>query len=377
MSLSCLEGISAKWLKLFRSFDPQLQQLKTILDKVLLEQSFCPNFNDIFTFAKFSLHGSKVVILGMDPYPNKNDAHGLSFSTKSNKCPASLNRIFATLQVPEHLDLSYWSVQGIILLNTALTVKTGSPGSHMKCWSDWMDKLIVSLSIEYPDLIWCLWGSHAQSKETHIKKGTVLKWCHPVAPVEPSFSKCDHFTQISAKYPDLIWDFSLVETHFFTDCSAPNNQSKLCKASWGVLCTKGLFKNRSWAEELQTVKVNYKGEFIEARPTNIRAEGMAIVQALTLAKLVPFAKVSIFTDSLFWIQMLTEHIPNWIADNTPFTNKKNSDLVSNIWNVYKNTHAQLKFVNCWHDREEPTDPQDHYIWKGNKDVEAIAAAILK
>lgn len=369
--------ITAKWLKIMKSFDPQLSELKSILDKVELEESYCPHKDNILEFAKFSLIGAKVVILGMDPYPNKGDAHGLSFSTKSNKCPASLNRIFLTLGIDEHLDLTYWAIQGIILLNTALTVKTGQPGSHIKTWAPWMNKLITALSTECPDLIWCLWGSHAQEKEAFIKSGKILKWCHPVAPTVPSFSKCDHFKIISQQYPDIIWDFSQTETHLFTDCSAPNNQSKYCRASWGVLCTKGIYLGRSWGEVLETVKIPFKVEITEARPTNIRAEGLALVQALKIAKICSGIKVKIFTDSMFWIDMLKNYIPNWVANKIAFVQKKNSDIVTSIWDAYCGNHAEIIFVPCWHDRPEPDHSSiDYYHWKGNKDVEAVAQKLL-
>lgn len=383
-------NITKKWNEIFKSQEIA-DELNKVLDNLntLKEQKQCylPSDDQIFTFAKFSFHQIKVVILGMDPYPNHGDAHGLSFSSLNPRCPYSLNKIFNVLQKngliqnkPKNNDLSFWAAQGILLLNTALTVLPNKPGSHIKLWSKFSDLLLTKLSEELPkDTIWCFWGDDAQKKIPLIDetKHTILKWCHPAAPKSPNFSDCDHFLKISERFPEIIWDENKTETHFFTDCSARGNQFKNCRASWGVVCTKGLLKNKSWCGELKSEIIDFKNEKVEARPTNIRAECEAICYALKIALTLP-CKVKIFSDSKFWIEdMYKMYIPDWVSKGVKFTDKKNSDLVTKFWELsQKAKNVEFIFVNAWHDRAEPTEPNDLYIWGGNRDAEKCAESVI-
>lgn len=408
-----LKGCTKRWLDVLVK-DDMLEQLQTTLDAIA-HTRFAPPARDMFSFARYSLGDVKVVIIGMDPYPKAGQAHGLSFSTLDDACPASLQRILKVWEreklieyvpgvskaVPHPYDLSYLSKQGFIWLNCALTVEIGAPGSQIKTWQPYMDRVISRLSAALGDkVMWCLWGKDAQAKAPLIRSGKILRWCHPVAMERPSFSECDHFRKIADLYPDLVWDPRKTETHFYTDGAGKNNQSKDCYASWGVVCRRGLMAGRSWSGQtvLKTIvgpipkRTKKTGEIrkykelggglaeVEARPTNIRAEGEALIRALELAlSLTPYKSI-IHSDSKFWIDdMLQGYIPDWVERGVKFTSKANSDLLERIWPLWQRASAagtRFQFVNAWHDRDRPEGGDDLEWWLGNRAAEEAAESAL-
>ena len=136
----------------------------------------------------------KVVILGQDPYHSPGLAQGLAFSipdnipTNSRTFPSSLRNISKALALEgfgylPNGDLHHWANQGVLLLNTALSVHLGQAGSHTTIgWKTLIDRLISALAIQKPNLVWMLWGGHAQSKLSLIESGVdqlVLQSSHP------------------------------------------------------------------------------------------------------------------------------------------------------------------------------------------------------
>ncbi len=131
----------------------------------------------------------KVVILGQDPYHGPGQAHGLCFSVAPGvPAPPSLKNIFKELQrdlglpVPNHGCLQRWAEQGVLLLNTSLTVEQGQAGSHAsKGWQTFTDRIIELVNQECQSVVFLLWGAHAQSKRKLIdaSKHQVLCSAHP------------------------------------------------------------------------------------------------------------------------------------------------------------------------------------------------------
>ena len=131
----------------------------------------------------------KVVILGQDPYHGENQAHGLSFSVlKNSSIPSSLKNIFKELKtdininIPNHGNLSSWANQGVLLLNSVLTVRKSCANSHKSIgWSRFTDKVISLLSCERENLVFILWGNFAIKKENLIDKNKhlIIKSSHP------------------------------------------------------------------------------------------------------------------------------------------------------------------------------------------------------
>ena len=131
----------------------------------------------------------KVVILGQDPYHGPGQAHGLCFSVQDGvRQPPSLKNIFKELNAdlkikpPSHGNLQAWAEQGVLLLNSVLTVESGKAGSHQKKgWETFTDQIIQSLNEQQEGLVFILWGSYAQAKGQFIdqNKHLVIKSSHP------------------------------------------------------------------------------------------------------------------------------------------------------------------------------------------------------
>jgi uracil-DNA glycosylase len=149
----------------------------------------------------------KVVILGQDPYHGPNQAHGLCFSVLPGiKSPPSLVNMYkeladsiAEFEIPSHGFLQPWAEQGVLLLNTVLTVEQGQAHSHKHLgWETFTDKVVQGLSDESEGIVFLLWGSHAQKKGSTIdaSKHFVLKAPHP-SPLSAhrGFFGCKHFTR--------------------------------------------------------------------------------------------------------------------------------------------------------------------------------------
>jgi len=153
------------------------------------------------------LDAIKVVILGQDPYHGSGQAQGLAFSVdESAKIPPSLVNIYKALAVdiagfviPSHGDLTAWASQGVLLLNTVLTVQKGQAHSHAKLgWEIFSGELIKVVSAKNPGCVFLLWGAHAQNKGHAIdhNKHLVLKSVHP-SPLSAyrGFFECEHFSK--------------------------------------------------------------------------------------------------------------------------------------------------------------------------------------
>ncbi len=152
----------------------------------------------------------KVVIIGQDPYHGPGQAHGLCFSVQPGvPAPPSLQNIYKELkrdlniEVPSHGYLQSWAEQGVLLLNTSLTVEQARAGSHAAAgWQHFTDRVIQIVSEQRPRLVFLLWGSHAQGKERLIDptKHLILKSAHP-SPLSAyrgflgngHFSRCNKF----------------------------------------------------------------------------------------------------------------------------------------------------------------------------------------
>ncbi|PSW19001.1 uracil-DNA glycosylase [Photobacterium sanctipauli] len=171
-------------------------------------KSIYPPQPDVFNaLTATPLDAVKVVILGQDPYHGPDQAHGLSFSVRPGvKVPPSLANMYKELandipgfQIPSHGYLQSWAEQGVLLLNTVLTVEQGKAHSHAKIgWETFTDKLIEVVDQQCEGVIFLLWGAHAQKKGKKIdsQKHHVLRSAHP-SPLSAyrGFFGCGHFSQ--------------------------------------------------------------------------------------------------------------------------------------------------------------------------------------
>jgi uracil-DNA glycosylase len=190
---------------------PYMRDLKKFLvSEKQAGKTIYPKGSDIFNaFNTTPLNKVRVVIIGQDPYHGPNQAHGLCFSVLPGiRPPASLQNIYkelqTDLQIPpvSHGYLLSWAKQGVLMLNSVLTVEQGKPESHKgRGWERFTDQVIHILNAQQQPLIFVLWGSHAQSKGQHIdaRKHLILKAAHPSPfSAHRGFLGCKHFSKINA-----------------------------------------------------------------------------------------------------------------------------------------------------------------------------------
>ncbi|WP_144213259.1 uracil-DNA glycosylase [Shewanella donghaensis] len=205
-----------KYLDWQQLFDEQLQQDYYLALSHFLESEYAqgkviyPPKEDMFTaFDLTALDKVKVVILGQDPYHGAGQAHGLCFSVKGGvKIPPSLVNIYKELkqdidgfEVPTHGNLTSWADQGILLLNTVLTVEESKAHSHSKAgWELFTDKVMQCLNERDKAIIFVFWGAHAIKKGRWITapQHHILSGPHP-SPLSAyrGFFGCKHFSTIN------------------------------------------------------------------------------------------------------------------------------------------------------------------------------------
>ena len=182
---------------------------KKVLEEYRSRQIF-PNPDDIFNaFHLTPLKDVKVVILGQDPYHNDGQAHGLCFSVKPDvEVPPSLVNIYKELQddlgcrIPNNGYLVKWAKQGVLMLNTVLTVRAHQANSHRGIgWEQFTDAVIRAVDAQDRPIVFLLWGRPAQMKKSmlHNPKHLILEAPHP-SPLSAyrGFFDCKHFSQTNA-----------------------------------------------------------------------------------------------------------------------------------------------------------------------------------
>lgn len=166
------------------------KNLRKFLVSEYRSQTIYPDMNNIFNSLKLADYQDiKVVILGQDPYHEPNQAHGLSFSVlKGVPAPPSLQNIYKEihaelgLPIPNHGELTQWAKQGVLLLNTVLTVRRGQANSHKGMgWEIFTDNVIKLLNERPEPIVFLLWGANARSKQKLITNPIhlVLQSAHP------------------------------------------------------------------------------------------------------------------------------------------------------------------------------------------------------
>ena len=169
---------------------PYFEDLIRFVDEAYKTSVCYPKQSEVFNaFNLCAFKDLKIVIIGQDPYHGKNQANGLCFSVNiGEKHPPSLINIFKELQsdigieYPTHGDLTAWAEQGILLLNTILTVKATEAGSHKnKGWEEFTDAVIKTISKEKENVIFLLWGGFAKRKAKLIdsSKHKIIECGHP------------------------------------------------------------------------------------------------------------------------------------------------------------------------------------------------------
>lgn len=184
-----------------------------------------PSMYDIFNAFKFTPYSNvKAVILGQDPYHEPGQAHGLCFSVQDGvKLPPSLVNIYKEIKSdlgitePDNGNLTKWAKQGVLLLNTSLTVRRGAANSHKDCgWTQFTDEVIKKLAAREKPMVFILWGANARSKKAFIdgKRHLILESAHP-SPLScyngffgsRPFSKTNNFLVANGETP-IDWNLN-------------------------------------------------------------------------------------------------------------------------------------------------------------------------
>ena len=199
--------IDESWRKMLQSeFDkPYFAQLVQFVKQEYATQQCFPPAKLIFNaFDSCPFEKVKVVIIGQDPYHDDGQAHGLSFSVPDGIAfPPSLRNIYQEISnefgtpIPQSGNLTRWAEQGVLLLNSVLTVRAHQPASHQnRGWEELTDAAIYQLAKYRHNLVFLLWGSYAQRKAAYIDPNEhyVLQTAHP-SPLSAyrGFFGCNHF----------------------------------------------------------------------------------------------------------------------------------------------------------------------------------------
>jgi uracil-DNA glycosylase len=217
---------SQTWQEIIRQqqSQPYFQQINDFVEQQRRDGKVVyPPENQVFSaFDMTPFEDVRVVILGQDPYHGAQQAHGLAFSVLPGvKIPPSLRNMYKELaddiegfEAPTHGYLESWAQQGVLMLNTVLTVEEGKAHSHAKCgWETFTDHIISQLNERAEPIVFLLWGAHAQKKGQAIdeKKHFVLSAPHP-SPLSArrGFFGCKHFSQTnellkSQNLPAIDW----------------------------------------------------------------------------------------------------------------------------------------------------------------------------
>ncbi|WNX86421.1 uracil-DNA glycosylase [Agathobaculum sp. NTUH-O15-33] len=186
------------------------KKIRYFLKKEYAEQTIFPPMSDIFNALRYtSFSDVKAVLLGQDPYHGPGQAHGLCFSVKEGvQPPPSLQNIFKELHddlgfdAPPNGTLTKWAKQGVLLLNTVLTVRQGFANSHKNLgWTTFTDHVIQRLNEREKPVVFLLWGAGARSKKPLITapQHLILECAHP-SPLSAfnGFFGCKHFSKCNA-----------------------------------------------------------------------------------------------------------------------------------------------------------------------------------
>jgi uracil-DNA glycosylase len=212
------------WLPFFKasSLLDKFEEVQPFLEKELdtygSALAILPRPENVFRAFQMPFSEVKVVVIGQDVYPNirqlktgdekgqyRAEAMGLAFSVpKGMRIPPSLRNVYKEVSRTEGTmhetgDLTSWAKQGVLLLNSALTVRQYAAGSHLKQWAPWTDLLISKLSEAKPELTYLLWGNFAKRKGFGIKNAKkILEAGHP-SPLNRRhpFIGCGHFSEVS------------------------------------------------------------------------------------------------------------------------------------------------------------------------------------
>lgn len=361
-----------------------LDNLTPAKDKILEAFSFFPPEN------------TQIVIIGQDPYPTKGDACGLCFATLTGQIPKSLKNVYDNL-IKHKLakqgdlvngDLRHWAIQGVLLINTALSNICGQTKAHSSIWSNFTKKLMRELDALEQKIHVFAWGGDAKKIATEFKKQIVHEWSHP-SPMadanlkeESKFKNNDHFNVTK----NIIEWNPRSTLMAWSDGACSGNGTDKAIASFASMIIGGAFKktkifgkvspNRYLIDSSGTIMVDEKSSFIA--PTNNRGEFLGIGYILSaLVKCFFRGEIEIVSDSEYCVNTLEQWYPNRLVKGTQ-QELQNLDLIELCYNLLKQIRSTsiVNFVITKGHQTitDSTNDRDKCIIGGNIIVDDLAVS---
>ncbi|MEG0283675.1 MAG: uracil-DNA glycosylase [Erysipelotrichales bacterium] len=200
------KNVADDWLP-FIDKELEKEEILQLIKRLEIEykkKEIFPKSNDLLRALNLtSLSNTKVVIIGQDPYHTPGVADGLAFSSKQEKVPPSLRNVFKEIEATTGIknsspNLEGWAIQGILLLNTVLSVEQGEAKSHSKIgWQEFVIDLIKYIDSN-KEVIFILWGNDAKSYEKYLVNAQIIKGAHPSPLSARLFFGHDYFNKVNA-----------------------------------------------------------------------------------------------------------------------------------------------------------------------------------
>lgn len=409
-----LKSLSDEWLEFLQPLDDILNNVLKELNKSADDTTdYSPDPSLWFEWARLTdFTNIHVCIVGQDPYPNKQHAHGLAFSSKQKKVPASLKNIYKCLvkqklikTKPDTSDLTNWAIQGVLLINTAFSTLSGIAKCHVKIWKPYTDGLIKLLA-EKINPVFLLWGGPAKKKQKLFPEYIeYFMYDHP-SPLSQRIRKFEDFTgfnktddELKKRNIKICWDprikvkpaEQIIDTRLsnlfdgrvivFTDGSCWPNASDSPKSLGGYAA---YFSEGYFEDTLLTGSIANRPHYA----TNNRAEGAALYAVLKYLDKHEdkWDHVVIYSDSKFWIEMFSTYMPAWESKGVLFAERKNPDMTVPMWDLFKKlnfavgkciefTHVRGHNKNGW--MKYPDYTYEYYCAKNNDYVDKWATYARK
>lgn len=336
-----LRHITPAWTSLIlknaaKEFEQCLDTIETL--------DYYPHKDNVFDAFKYTRPETlKVIVLGQDPYPNHN-ACGLAFSSYLG-VPPSLRNIYSALvkqnlvaQMPEHGILENWAMQGVLLLNTLLTI--GKNGKKHEFWADFIKKILRAVVKFNRNVQILAWGVPARRLAEELEHEHTYYWGHP-SPLNPNsnFAECDHFVKVNEHlrklgWREICWDPSQSPENITpwivaTDGACPGNGRPDAQCSSAVYFPSHFnsYHQKKYGMHRILNNTAYTGLYTHStqftKGTNNRGEMMAVIEALTIVLTANNTRpLIIITDSEYIIKCI-----NICIKNSNMEKFKNTDLL--------------------------------------------------
>lgn len=417
--IASFDGLNAFWRDLLGSqLRAELCAAIAYINKsVKTVDEIVPEPRDIFNAFRLCAH-PRVIIIGQDPYTQRKQACGLSFSVKPGVAiPASLRAIYESMVIqgvidaaPTTGDLSGWAAQGVLLLNASLTTSAGKSNAHVDAWAPFTSKLITLLNESFPDVIYILFGNFAQK---YANGPRALAWGHP-SPLN-TYNKTDNpkhfkYNKVFAQANEMLvalgqapidWstgaiiaapniaappiNANVINTntnavtrllYLFTDGGSRNNGKPTCRASWAFVIMNTLATIHSAYGIVES-----KNDGLGYTSSNNRGELTGMLNGLKWLGenndiLNEYTGVVLVSDSEYSLKSISTWFYNWKKRGL-LASRKNIDLIEQIVELKDKNKIPVTTQHIYSHKQAPADPAAKFLWNGNNIADELCQLAFK